>query len=271
MQVKRRFSLAVVEEARSFLSQGKFQEAHRVTSEALEQELTQASPTMPLLTLEMAKSLQRLGESAAAERAFQAADVLFQMAEQHAEQHVECLVHYGRLASLTGNTSEAEHTLKRAVSSAINKLGGRRNPHVLNATLALSDLFVEANDLDQGQKYAGAAAELAREMGEQERLAEALSMKGVICVQRKEYEAALLLFEEARVALGVEELSADQMTNSQRLNAYNLSKNLEHTHNRLGHKAQEEAEQRYREKFGRQLREGERVVTSMKELQPEKD
>ena len=63
-------------------------------------------------------------------------------------------------------------------------------------------------------------------------------------------------------------MTPEEMTNSQRLNAWNLSKNLEFVYNELKDKEAAMAESLYRQTFKREVAEedGERVITDLKEL-----
>ena len=246
--------------ARALLEEeGRAEEAHGLLAEAVGAELGRArlgeggrSWRLPLLVLELGKSLLKQNEPQDALTALEKAVELFQdnfaageEGEDPAVSHsryVEALLHLAKLQFVSGQ-GHPDHLWKTAISHAL-KHEGRLSHHVLVASLGLAELHLERLQLAEADRAAAAAAELARELlllqqsqnsgGQErrarERLVEAVAMQGLSLAQRQDVDGALRFYMQALKEVDEIEKIEGRLDTWTRSALHNLYRNIEHAY-----------------------------------------
>lgn len=222
---------------------------------------------MPLLLLEVGKSLLRLNEHQDAVSAFGHAKNMFEgvFEDDHANlktfakdatfraRYVELLLHFAKLSYLCGQFEDAETLWKKSIQFCM-KTVGRDSYEILVATNGLSEYYLEQLRLQDASRYTAAAVELARELLARnpedddvrrklrERLAEALSMSGLVHVQQQHYDAAHESYKQALQEIEDMERDAGQHLDNFLVTAFfNIYRNIEHLLRAKGEEEKAEA------------------------------
>lgn len=257
------------------------QQAHSLLTDAVAEELkrggvSSGSPELPLLLLELAKSLLKLSEPHDALSALEHCVALFEecFASETAQQkqlhgvdsalcharYVEALLHLAKLQFVSAQGTP-DHLWKKAISHAM-KHEGRDSYHVLVATLGLAEFYLEQLQLNEADRYTAAAAELARSLpasrATRERLVEAIAMQGLGRAQRQDVDGALRFYLQGLKAVEEIETAEGGLDPWTRSALHNLYRNIEQAYK--GMDGGEEKAKEWKEKRDAKLGRFEEVV-----------
>lgn len=214
---------------------------------------------LPLLLLELGKSLLKLNEHQDAMAAFGHAKYMFEgIFEDEQElksllneavfrdRYVELMLHFAKLSYLCGQFESAETLWKKSIQFCLKHMG-RDCYEILVATNGLTEYYLEQLRLKDASRFTAAAIELSSELLKRnpsddemrrklrERLAEALSMSGLVHVQQQHYDAAHESYKLALAEIEDMERDAGQHLDNFLVTAFfNIYRNIEHMHRAKG-------------------------------------
>jgi hypothetical protein len=235
--------------ARNLIEDGQPNEAHALLVEAIGSELKEvklaeggSSWSLPLLLLELSKSFLKKNEPQDALSTLEHAVNLFEdnfkaglegpNPQLSHERYVESLLHLAKLLFVSGQ-GQPVHLWKTAISHAM-KHEGRESYHVLVATLGLGEFYLEQLQLNEADRFIGAAAEHARQLPQtratRERLVEAIAMQGLGRAQRQDVDGALRFYLQGLKEVDEIEKEAGSLDPWTRTALHNLYRNIEHAY-----------------------------------------